>query len=150
MPRILEPIRAFSGGNSLWMIPDDPKSECYQRLNWLTHFKLTDNQLHKRPQASPWLREMMVTCDIPETEIPTGGPLLIPVAHWLPAEWLIVLPYEKSEPEKFIVSIKTVWEKFQYPSLRLFIPPTLSPKNLETLWNQYKLASEVSWVFQKT
>lgn len=140
--------RAFDRGDSLWIIPHDSSSYWYQRLNWLTNFKLTANELHSRPKLDPWLLKLLDTCDIKAPEIPIADPLLVPVAQWLPADWLIILPYSSPNDSQFVQKIKEVWEQFQRPAMRVFVPKDISSKNLESLWIRHKITNQATFVFE--
>lgn len=144
----LEPSRAFVNGNELWIVPHDSSSYWYQRLNWLTNFKLTDNELHMRPRLNPWLQKIIETCEIKTPEIPVAEPLLIPIGQWFPADWLIMLPYATDKEDQFIQKVQQVWEQFQRPPLRVFVPKTLLKERLEILWTKYKLTREATLVFE--
>jgi hypothetical protein len=148
MPVILEHSQAFDSGNTLWMLPCELTSGWYQRLNWLTNYRLTANELHSRPKMHPWLLKVLESCEIPAPDIPIADPLLIPIAQWLPAEWLVTIPYNDKNESEFFQNIKQVWGKFQHPSLRLYLPKPMSLQNWEKHWNQQELSSDVTLVFE--
>jgi hypothetical protein len=148
MPVILEHSQAFDSGDTLWMLPFDTQSTWYQRLNWLTNFRLTANELHTRPKMHPWLIKILENCEIPTPEITVSDPLLIPVAQWLPAEWLVTIPFATNNEILFIKQIRRVWEQFQQPSLRLFMPRAMTLQRWEFLWEQEKLSSDLTLVFE--
>jgi len=148
MPLILNATQALDSGDDLWILPLDLESPWYQRLNWLTNFSLTTNELHTRPKLHPWLIKILETCDIPTPDIPVADPILIPVSQWLPSEWLVLVPCTTNNESLFIQSISKIWKQLQEPSLRLFLPPTLSLKDWESLWKDLSLPSDVSLVFE--
>jgi hypothetical protein len=148
MPVILEHSQAFESGNTLWMVSYDPESHWYQRLNWLTNFRLTANELHARPKLNPWLLKILETCEIEQPNIPISEPLLVPIGQWLPAEWLVTIPYSSQNPRHFTEKVKQIWEQFQHPSLRLFVPKSLSLQQWETYWQEQNLSSDVTLVFE--
>ncbi len=148
MPVILNAAHAFDSGDDLWILPLDLESPWYQRLNWLTNFSLTTNELHSRPKLHPWLVKILETCDIPAPEIPVTEPLLVPISPWLPSEWLVLVPYSVHHEILFIQSIGKIWKQLQEPSLRLFLPPSITLQEWESLWVQHNLPLEVSLVFE--
>lgn len=135
MYSIVEQTKALDEGHTLWMIPYDPNSPWYQRLNWLSNFRLTANEIHTRPKMHPWLIKILETCEITPPEIPLAEPLLIPIAQWFPAEWLIMLPYSSSDASKYLEKAKSVWQQFNKPSLRLFLPGNLSFQEWDSNWS---------------
>lgn len=147
MPVVLEKARALDAGDVLWIISYDPTSFWYQRLNWLTNFCLTANEVHSKPKVNPWLIRILETCEIPVPEIPKFDPLLVPVSQWLPAEWLVTIPWVPSDAEQFIQTISHIWNQFQQPSLRLFVPASISLQRWEELWSRQNLPNHVSLVF---
>lgn len=148
MHSFLEPSKAFEQGHVLWIIPHDSTSYWYQRLNWLTNFRLTANELHSRPQMHPSLIKILEACEIKTPEIPISEPLLIPVAQWLPADWLIMLPIASSNEVEFVTRLKTIWEQFQQPSLRVFVPRGFMLKKVESLLVEKNLTGEISLVVE--
>lgn len=147
MPVVLDRSQAFDSGNTLWIIPFEPSSEWYQRLNWLTNFQLTANELHSRPKMHPWLLKVLETCEIPTPDIPLSGPLLVPIGQWLPADWLVTIDYNENSLIDFFGKIKLVWEQFQYPPLRLFLPKSVSLQDWERHWKQQGLSQDITLVF---
>ena len=150
MPVILERPQAFDSGNNLWIVPLEPQSEWYQRLNWLTNFQLTANELHSRPKMHPWLLKVLESCEIPAPVIPLAGPLLVPIGQWLPADWLVTIDYKENHETEFFQKIKQIWEQFQYPTLRLFLPKTISLQTWEMQWKLNHLSEDVTLVFEST
>lgn len=149
MSKVLDHSQAFEPGNSLWMISYVPSSPWYQRLNWLTNFKLTTNELHRRPEINPWLLKILEACEIAPPQIPLAEPLLVPVAQWLPADWLMTIPFDEKNPQDFIEKIKKIWAQFQYPSLRVFVPESLDLQQWQTLWKENSKSSNITLVFEK-
>lgn len=148
MPVILNSTQALDSGDALWILPFDLESPWYQRLNWLTNFSLTTNELHSRPKLHPWLLKILETCEIPPPNIPLAEPLLVPVSPWLPSEWLVLVPFNSANETLFIQTIAKIWKQLQAPSLRLFLPTSMTLKNWETLWNEQNLPSHISLVFE--
>ena len=149
MPVILEQSQALDSGNTLWIITSNPESNWYQQLNWLTNFCLTANELHTQPKLHPSLIKILETCEITPPNILHSKPLLIPIGQWLPADWLVTVPIEGVSEYDYIKSIKQVWEQFQSPSLRLFLPKSLTLEKWETLWLDFKLSTDITLVFEK-
>ena len=150
MSVLLNASQALDPGVTLWILPFDPDSPWYQRLNWLTHFSLTTNELHTRPKLHPWLVKILETCDIPEPTIPLSEPLLVPVAQWLPAEWLVVVPFNNHHQILFLQSVLKIWKQLQEPSLRLFLPLPLSLKEWENHCVGQGLPDTISLVMEPT
>ena len=148
MPEILDSSRAFDPGHALWIIPQDSQSHWYQRLNWLTNFQLTANELHIRPQMHPWLIKIIQTCGINPPEIPLAEPLLVPVGQWLPADWLIMLPIQGLSHNDYIQKIHSLWIQLQRPSLRIFAPKIYPREHFETKWRSIFGEAEASFVFE--
>jgi hypothetical protein len=128
--------------------PSNPSSKWYQQLNWLTNFCLTTNELHTQPKLHPSLIKILETCDIPTPNIIHSKPLLIPIAQWLPADWLVTIPFEGVTDTDYIKSIMQIWEQFQNPSLRIFLPKTLTLEKWETLWSEFKLSTDITLVLE--
>ncbi len=148
MPVILNATQALDAGDTLWILPFDLDSPWYQRLNWLTNFSLTTNELHTRPKLHPWLIKILETCEIPTPNIPLSEPLLVPVSQWLPSEWLVLVPFTTNNETLFIQGIAKIWKQLQEPPLRLFLPLSMTLKEWEVLWNEHSLPSHVSLVFE--
>jgi hypothetical protein len=123
-----------------------PESRCYQRLNWLTNFSLSANEVHSQPKMNPWLLKILETCEIEVPKIKSAEPLLIPISQWLPADWLITVPYRAQNSGEFFKNIQNVWEQFQKPSLRIFLPPEVSIQDWEAWWNKQNLSTDVAIV----
>lgn len=148
MPMILDTSQALDPGDILWILPQQQQSFWYQRLNWLTHFSLTRNELHQRPQLHPWLIKIIETCEIEVPTIPSQEPLLVPTSQWLPNDWLVTIPYNEMTENQFIIAIAKIWDQLQTPSLRLFLPLSMTLERWKDLWNQNNLNKEISIVFE--
>jgi hypothetical protein len=147
MANRLEPINALDPGHNLWVIAYDPSSSWYQRLNWLTNFRLTANEIHVRPKMHPWLLKILETCEIQSPEIPLADPLLVPVAQWLPAEWLVMIPFHKEQDSHFVKQLQQIWEQLQKPSLRLFVPRSFASESWPPPGTEH-WPSDMSLVFE--
>ncbi len=142
MALLLEPSHALDPGDSLWILPMLPESTWYQRLNWLTHFSLTTNELHSRPKMHPWLLKILETCEIEPPQIPVSEPLLVPASQWLPTDWLVTVPYEKDKEELFISTLEKIKAQLKVSNLRLFLPPQSDFSHWNHLCEQHASLTE--------
>lgn len=72
--------------------------------------------------------------DFSDLGVPKDSPLLISPEGKLPCHYLVVLRAEDVPKANSLTSIKKIWRDLGRPSCRLFVPPQISIRDVETEW----------------
>ena len=92
---ILSQASALNPGSDLWIVPDFPKSNWAQKLDWYLNFQIVKASRHAPPGLSDFLVQMIEKTElkIPSFELLSQAPLLIHSQPLLPNKWVAVVPY---------------------------------------------------------
>lgn len=96
---------AFSKGSQLWIIQNPVHSSLAKKIDWYLQC-ICNKQKHLEK------------------------PLLIESSLHLPCRQVLFLPFEHKNPVKWIKQAHYFWRKLNGPSLKLFLPNTVSTKDL--------------------
>ena len=121
MFKILPRPNALSKGSALW-ITQNPKTPLSRQLDWLTLFK---------------------------ARISTKAPLLIESSPHLPCSHICFLPF-KNNPIQWLQQARSCWSNLNKPSLKIFLPNSLSQTELTQHWPYEPLPYTIKLVMDDT
>ena len=105
--------KALSRGANLWVLPFEPKSFWFKKINWQLRFLLCP----------------------PLTDCPPDHPLLVSGKGVFPAQKILCLPKNK---EDWVFSCYRFWTDLGKPSLRVFLPRDMEPDTFSAKWPEEK------------
>lgn len=121
MPLLLSQASSLNPGAELWILPQEAHSNWYSRIDWYLNFTLSRIELKPETKISHFLEAVNKECNLDLVNINPKDPLLISVSQWLPARWVLILPYKESL-QAWTDSIVSQVSSLKTGSLRIFLP----------------------------
>lgn len=121
MPLLLSQASSLNPGAELWILPQEDQSNWYARLDWYLNFTLARIELKPEMKISAFLEAVNQECNLELLNVNPKEPLLISVNQWLPARWVLILPY-KEDLQNWTDAIVNQVGSLKTGSLRVFLP----------------------------
>lgn len=143
---VLSQASSYNPGSDLWVVPELNSSKTTQKMDWYLNFQLAKAFEHTPAQVSPQLRLMIEQAEIKieKAEVKNNS-WLISSQHLLPNRWVYCL--EGSQYlHSWLVDIHHAWKKLGSPSLRIFLPPSVSPGDFQPLLGPLEFTGDITVV----
>lgn len=138
---------AFAPGADLWIVPERKNSELVQKLDWYLNFQIAQSAHHQTREISPALQNIVKSCELPSfpTEAQDRDSMLVLSNALFPNRWVLVV---RGSDDAFSWTKKAVdkWRKMNSPSVRIFLPQTMTTEQFETLWKKFGGSEDVAVV----
>lgn len=143
--QILYRSQAFGPGSHLWFIAgpstssNTKKQSKYpaltNKIDWYLNFQLTRSRQHKPHVFSNTLKNIINENNLPTftKEISEPKPLMIIAKEQFPTSAVIEMPVPKNM-QSWPQNIHDIWQRFEQPSLRVFLPEEISAEEFKALW----------------
>ncbi len=115
--------QAFVAGSDLWVLPFEPTSFWFKKINWQTQFLL--QTIH-----SP---------------IKISNPLMITTEKFFPNKAVLCIPIQKIS---WIQEIHKHWINLKKPSMRIFLRKNETQDDIEKDWPKKDLIYNLSYLKQ--
>ncbi len=117
---------ALSGGSSLWIIQSLTNSSPLSlELDWHLQFVVR------------------------KTSKPKNDPLLIESSLYLPCNHVCFIPFNKNHSTHWITQAQNSWSDLNKPSLKIFLPSTISKEDLIKNWPYESLPYKIKLIMDQ-
>ncbi len=149
--QILPRTQSWTSGCDLWVTASPEASSWSRKMDWYLNFRITKGAQALIPERSQRLEELLlkVKWKLPKAKNWNTSPLLVAAGPWLPCKWVLVL--EDLNPEKIADGLKNltkIWNDFNQPKMRLFLPSQLNQDALQKSWGSTDLPQEFELVLE--
>ena len=137
--KVLYKSGALGAGADIWVLPSFNKTTWARNIDWYLNFQLSKAQICQPKPIDAELKNLIK--DGPLEDMPSWpphplahseAPLLVASSQLLPNRAVIQLPLENGK--KWTTRVYKIWKQLDKPSLRLFLPRTLSERDFEFYW----------------
>jgi hypothetical protein len=141
---ILNRAQSFGPGSDVWFVAsrkstptgtEKVDSPIINRVDWYLNFQLTRAHLRAPQSLASELKSILNENQLPDFSSPDAmqSPLMIIAQEQFPTKVVldVLLTTQKSD---WAQSLCTVWEKLNKPSVRVFLPPEMTPDEFQSLW----------------
>ncbi len=138
---------AFGPGSSLWLFPSIEKSDWARRLDWYLNLQISKSRSH---ETKTWTEEIQAIIAENEIELKPfkplkKQPLMVGTQRPLPFQQVVEIPYD-GDGDSWIRSCEQVWKGLDHPSVRLFLPPTVSSSDIQSASPAFREAYDFSFI----
>lgn len=132
-----EGTSAFSAGSDLWIVPERENSQLAQKLDWYLNFQMAKAALHRTPQLSQPVVEILRDCELSGYDwVPDSNEaLMVLPSPFVPARWVMVIP-NSDYLETWARTALEKWKQLKSPSLRVFLPEKISASQFLSVWKK--------------
>ena len=129
-------VSALSSGADLWICPDLQNSKWTIQIDWYLNHIISKSDSYETPKLSQNMKGLLFENELVFHDISTPSvDLLIACSHQLPAQWLLVAPWN-GQIQKWSQRLHEHWKKLNYPSMRLFLPKGITPSECSREWQK--------------
>lgn len=127
----------FESGSDLWIIPDRKNSKLAQKLDWYLNFQILKSVQHRTVPLPAPVHDILNSCHLkgydwaPEE----SDSLLILSSHIFPNRWVLQIQ-GSDQLESWIQSAVEKWKGLNRPSVRIFLPQSVSIAQFERMWRK--------------
>lgn len=143
---LLSQASAFNPGADLWILPAT-QSSWRKRIDWYLNFKLTNANRHQSLTIDKTLQEILEETDLKTDLIgkntDTVAALMIGAHPNLPCRWVVEVSLQT---ENWTTQCFQIWKNLNQPSMRIFLPQTMSSGQFQEAWLQNSSVEEYSIV----
>lgn len=145
----LSQASAYNPGHDLWVMSAPPASRWPHKMDWYLNFQFSRSIHHQSQTLPEQIKYVLHETELDQTlestkvdfkKIASNG-LLIRTDHLLPNRWVLILDDTSDRDSDkmgaahhWIEKVHTHWEKMNRPSLRVFLPSTLTPGDFAKEW----------------
>lgn len=143
----LTPGTALSAGAKLWVLPDAQNCGWTSVIDWYLNLQVSQ-ATHRSPQSIPQpLQEMIDELKIPLTKPAPFSPKSLMVVSYdkLPNEQTLILPMTDGF-SKWLADAEQIWSNLGKPSLRFFLPESVSDQDFQQKWTTRLPAGQLTLV----
>lgn len=118
------------------MIGDLDRSKWARKIDWYLNFQLTRAEPHQPVSISSELNQILEEWEVeapPRIELPHSAPLMVASASLLPNTTTVQVPLNE-KTEAWVLSCHRIWTDLGRPSLRVFLPSSVSEAAFEKHW----------------
>lgn len=128
---------ALLPGAELWVVPDLNQSTWTQKIDWYLNFQILRSTQHRVAEPPPEMKSVIGDWELdpPKIELHKTSPLMIASAQLLPNHAVVVIPMSEQN-QNWPESVHSVWAKLDKPSLRVFLPKSVTASNFVKAWPQ--------------
>lgn len=149
--QILPQTQSWTPGSDLWVTALPEQSAWSRRMDWHLNFQITKGNSGSLPERSEALEKLLteIRWQLPKSKDWNSDPLLIAAGNSLPAKWVLVL--SDLNPESISASLKKltkIWNDFNRPKMRLFLPSDLNHEAIRKSWNSADLPQDFELVLE--
>jgi hypothetical protein len=129
---------AFNPGAKLWVVPEFDQHPLIGKIDWYLNFQLSKALRHQPAQPAASIKNLILACELPNLDFKAGEDcgILIPSGLQLPNRWVLSMP--SKQRQTWVKDIHQSWSKLGRPSLRVFLPQSLSRQQFAEQWNHFE------------
>ena len=109
-------LSVLDSGSDIWIIPEEHLSYWARKIDWYLNLQI--------------YRTAYIYKNEPDSH--SKIPLAIMSQQRFPNKQVIQMPFD--EPKKWVHNIFNLWNRFQRPSLRVFLPQNITDSFFKKLW----------------
>ncbi|MFN7453348.1 MAG: hypothetical protein ACK5RO_01680 [Pseudobdellovibrionaceae bacterium] len=144
--QVLTQINAHNPGHDLWILPLNSRNSSALRVDWLMNFQRARAETYTPERIDSELAELLKETDLPFYENRTPEtPLMIAPRSSLSARWIVYFDFADMTPE-LSRQVEQVWISLGKPSLRIFLPESVTSQEFQRKWNQLSQIKDYSLV----
>ena len=139
--------KSFGPGAQLWVVPTSEDSDLVRRIDWYLNFQIAKSKKHSGLALSKDLTRLIENhkLRLPQIQIDEPAPLMIAAEQYFPCEMIVQM--QMSEAADWVEKLEKIWLQLGRPRLRLFLPKSQTPENLQKLWPRgFATSDEISLV----
>lgn len=138
---------AFGPGSSLWLIPSIEKSEWARKLDWYLNLQISRSRNHVTKDWSNEIKDIVTENEIELKPFKASKkqPMLVGTKRPLPFDQVVEIPFDGNS-ENWVQTCEEVWRGLGEPSVRLFLPPSLSANELQSTSKNFRAAEEFTFI----
>ena len=130
--KVLYKAGALGAGADIWVLPDFDQTAWTRAIDWYLNFQLSKAKMFHPKSLSKNLKKLMGDTPLKDYHAQEPAPLLVASSEFLPNHAVVKLPFK--DEQKWVAKAYEIWQQFQKPSLRLFLPRTLTERDFEPQW----------------
>ena len=125
--KVLPQSNSLISGSNLWVLPQPQMSRWCTQMDWYMGGLITNAEERKPHSISNPLNKILTDEEIPVPiiKLNKNAPLLISSESFLPNKKTVIVEYDGSVKD-WTNAIVEIWTQLQTPTLRVFLPSTVS------------------------